>query len=96
VKHNLIAMPAAVTVWLAFLDRRALVAWLSLGIVFVFLAVGLGFAIFGREIFEQVLLQHRAYSLHRALSLLRRLKFFIPAALVAASAVDLYRTPESC
>ncbi|QQV75881.1 glycosyltransferase family 39 protein [Sphingomonas aliaeris] len=65
VKHNLVAFPAAITVWLWFHDRRALQIWIVTGLVIGGAAIATVFAIWGVTIFTDVLSPARSYSVAR-------------------------------
>ncbi|MFC3579583.1 glycosyltransferase family 39 protein [Sphingomonas hylomeconis] len=68
IKHNLVAFPIAVTVWLALFERRALVAWIAFGAAFAAIACAGVFAIWGAIAFIDVLAPARSYSLARMLA----------------------------
>jgi hypothetical protein len=55
VKHNLIALPLAVTLWLLGRDRRAFAGWLAASAVVVAGALGALWWIFGASVFESLL-----------------------------------------
>ena len=65
IKHNLVAFPAAATVWLLVADRRALGVWIASGLAFAALACAALFAIWGTAVFLDVLAPARSYSLLR-------------------------------
>lgn len=65
VKHNLVAFPAAITVWLWIYDRHALRVWIGAGLVIGGATIAALFAIWGPTIFTDVLSPARSYSLAR-------------------------------
>ncbi|KQS04803.1 hypothetical protein ASG11_11520 [Sphingomonas sp. Leaf357] len=65
IKHNLVAFPIAITLWLWWADRRALVAWIVTGALFAAIAALALFAIWGPDVFIDVLSPARGYSLAR-------------------------------
>ncbi len=62
VKHNLVALPAAVAIWLALLDRRLAGTFAGSGIVFALIGLGLFKQHFGFSLLQQVA-SARTYSL---------------------------------
>jgi len=65
VKHNLLALPLAVTVWLSTTDRAALRTWLAVAAVGGLVALGALAAVYGGSVFDSVL---RGRSLEPALA----------------------------
>ncbi|MFS3134221.1 hypothetical protein ACLRDC_02425 [Gluconacetobacter sacchari] len=57
VKHNLVALPLAVTIWLAWYDRRALAAWCGAGALALLAGFGLATTLYGSA-FPADLLHH--------------------------------------
>lgn len=55
VKHNLVALPVALTLWLFGRDRRALAAWLTASALVVAAAFVSLWALFGEDVFASVL-----------------------------------------
>ncbi|MEG3089448.1 hypothetical protein [Sphingomonas sp. PB4P5] len=68
IKHNLVAFPIAVTLWLALFERRALLAWIAFGAVFAAIACAGVYTIWGAMAFIDVLAPARSYSLVRMLA----------------------------
>lgn len=60
VKQNLVALPLAVTVWLALEDRRALLRWLVCGIALAALALAACVGLYGQGFVDQVLRSERS------------------------------------
>lgn len=62
VKHNVLALPIAVTLWLAFEDRRALLRWLvaaaAIGVTALLLCLGL----YGSAFIDQVIRSARTFT----------------------------------
>lgn len=65
VKHNLVAFPAAIAVWLWLCDRQALRIWVIAGLVSGGVAIAAVFAVWGMTIFTDVLSPARSYSVAR-------------------------------
>ncbi len=84
VKHNLVAIPIAVTLWLWFTDRRPLWIWVSSGALMAVIALAGLYAIWGADVFAQVLGPARSYSLRRMLVHGVPLLLFILPGLLAA------------
>ena len=83
IKHNLIPVPLAITIWLAMKDRRALALWLVAGATGVALAGAFAYAVFGAPLFEQVFGHERQYSLGLAFASWRWLWPHLPFAIIA-------------
>lgn len=60
-KNNLVVLPLAITLWLAMLDRRALLVWIAAGAAWLGLALAVCYAVFGEAVFAQVLGHERIY-----------------------------------
>lgn len=65
VKHNLVAIPLAATIWLWATDRRALLVWVVTGAALSGAAFAAAFGIWGHNLFVSVLAYPRVYSLAR-------------------------------
>ncbi len=65
VKHNLLALPFAATLWLWLTDRRAFAIWAVTGVLLAGAAVALLHAVWGSTIFADVLAPARSYSVAR-------------------------------
>ena len=61
-KHNVLALPIAVTVWLAIEDRIALGRWIVAAGAIAALALGLCYALYGQGFVDQVIGSRRTYS----------------------------------
>ncbi len=89
IKHNIFAMPLAVTTWLAQNDRPMLWRWLAISLALVAIALTACAAAFGWNFFQQ-LMEPRPYHLIRDLTKLGRIQaFVIPLALWIAFVVDI-------
>lgn len=64
-KHNLVALPAAVTVWLWIVDRRGFYVWACAGIALAAGACTVLYGIWGTDVFADVLMPARSYSVVR-------------------------------
>ena len=83
IKHNLIALPLAVTLWLAVTDRRAALIWLASGLLGLGAAAAVVEARYGAVAFADVLHHPRAYSAHRMGEACGRLLPMLPMVLLA-------------
>ena len=63
VKHNMVALPISVALWLGLTDRAALGRWIGLGLGLCALVAGLAYALWGPAIFTQIFLFDRTFSL---------------------------------
>lgn len=66
IKHNIIALPLAVTIWFALTNRRELVIWVVSGAILAGLACATLYTIWGTDVFMDVLSPARSYSALRA------------------------------
>ncbi len=62
VKQNLVALPLAVTIWIAFIDRRLLLQWLAICAAAIAGAALFFFVLYGGRFFEQVVAQPRYWT----------------------------------
>lgn len=65
IKHNAVALPAALTLWLWVADRRAFALWAGAGLALAAAACATLYAIWGADVFADVLAPARSYSLAR-------------------------------
>ena len=84
VKHNQLAAPIAVTIWLARGDRRLLAIWLAGGILFAGGALITLRAAFGPQLLEQVIHHHRLLKAQYAVDALETLSGLLPEMALAA------------
>lgn len=84
VKHNLVALPIAATLWLWFTDRRALWLWIASGAALAAVACAALFATWRGDVFADVLAPARSYSLLRTLAHGVPLLLFVLPGLLAA------------
>jgi hypothetical protein len=75
-KHNIFAMPLAVTTWYLQNDRRTLAHWLGFSVVFLAAGFAACWLLYGAAFFQQLMLP-RAYSLYYVLTLLGWLQTII-------------------
>lgn len=67
-KHNLIALPLALTIWLAISHRRLLLAWLTTGTAIAAFGLVVFTSLYGAD-FIWGLLTPRAWSVHRGINM---------------------------
>lgn len=92
VKHNLVAIPLAATLWLMIAERRAFWIWLVAGAAFAATACTALFAIWGAAVFADVLAPARSYSGLRLLAHgVPLLLFVLPGLLAARPLLDGWR-----
>ena len=82
VKHNLIALPIAVTLWLLWLDLRVAAAWLVAAAATLALGLGLTDAVFGHVAFDDVLRHHRVFRVSRLVAAAGALAPLLPMAII--------------
>ena len=90
VKHNLLPIPLAVTVWLAFVDRRAFIYWLVGGITLTLIAGLLFYLLYGASFYQQLFGHERIYSLRMLLDGSRDLYPLFPYFLLGSLAAIIY------
>lgn len=61
-KHNVLALPVAVTIWLAIEDRVSLRRWLIAAGGIAAVALGLCYTLYGQDFIDQVIGSRRTYS----------------------------------
>jgi hypothetical protein len=86
VKHNQLALPIAVTVWLARGDRRLLIVWLASAAAMVGAAVLLLHAAFGPVLFDQLLRHRRVFKARYFINALGSLSGLLPEMVLAGMA----------
>ena len=62
VKHNMVAVPIAVTLWLWSVDRQACRVWIATGATLALIACAGLYAVWGANVFADVLAPARSYS----------------------------------
>ena len=65
-KHNILALPLAITLWLLVTDRRGALAWMLGGVVGVSVLGGLFYACFGPDFIHGVFGHKRIFQIHGA------------------------------
>ena len=83
VKHNLVAVPIAATLWLWFTHRRAFPVWVAAGGATAVAACAILFGIWGSAVFVDVLAPARSYSLLRMIAHGAPLLLFVLPGLIA-------------
>lgn len=68
IKHNVVAFPAAATVWLWIAGQRGCYLWVAAGVVLASAACTALFAIWGADVFVDVLAPARTYSAQRMIA----------------------------
>lgn len=63
VKHNVLALPIATTLWLALEDRKALLRWLTAGVIIGAAALLVCIGLYGPPFIEQVIGNGRTFTL---------------------------------
>lgn len=90
VKHNLIAMPVAVTIWLALHDRRACAVWCVTGLLAAIAGLGASALLFGPAFLTDLLRHERLLVPHQLVDALKKLGEIAPLLL---STCLLWRGP---
>ncbi|HVY51343.1 MAG TPA: hypothetical protein VHA07_07240, partial [Devosia sp.] len=91
-KQSLVCLPLAITLWLAFEDRRLLLRWLIASALLLALSLGALVAVYGRGFIDQVLLSERGLWSAALLFVGRTLAVRIaPYAIFAAAGIWLDR-----
>lgn len=93
IKHNLIAFPVAVTIFIFLEDRKLFIRWFSYCAVTFALFMGTAFVLYGSAFITSVLFHARPYSIHKLrLDASRMLtEFQLPIAVWFVSAATLFR-----
>ena len=86
VKHNLVGLPLAVTIWLAVVQPRTAAVWLASAIGWVTAGLAATEALHGRTAFTDILAHHRVYRADGVISALKRLIPLSPMLLMAGLA----------
>jgi len=95
-KQSLVALPLAITLWVALEDRRALLRWLAICVAFVVLALTGIVALHGWGFVDQVLLSQRSFWLNALIFVGGGLGIWlIPYALFGMLGVTLARRAAS-
>ena len=94
IKHNIIAMPLAATLWLAHYNRPMMVRWLLCAIVLLAVGFALCYAAFGGDFFLNLALPRVLYPITVLETLGRVQDFAIPLILWICVAVQLKPDPR--
>ena len=92
VKHSLVGLPVAVTIWLALVRPRAAATWLAAAVGGVAVGLVLTGMVHGHAAFDDILRHRRVFQANRAFLAIKRLLPLLPLMLVAGLA---YRRRES-
>jgi len=95
IKHNLLALPVAVTLWLAWHDRRRLAIWLAAGIVGAGAALAALLALYGPDMLASVAGHHRLMRLANVIYLPWELRALLPVGVGALSLLRRWRDPHA-
>ncbi len=90
IKHNLLAMPVSVTLWLACHDRRGLAIWLATAAAGAAAAGAALYGLYGTDLFASVAGHHRSMRLGNVIPLPRELRSLLPLG-AGALVLLLYR-----
>ncbi len=85
VKHNLVALPLALTLWLAWLNPRAAAIWLVAAGTAAGAGLGLMAALFGHVAFFDILQHRRVFRLHLLTNAIGGVAPLLPMAAVTAA-----------
>ncbi len=95
IKHNIVAMPLAVTLWLLQFDRRLLLRWIAIGLVLIAAGFALCWLAYGADFFHQLMAPRVYNGVQVVLKSLGRIQaFVIPLILWIAVAVQLRPDPR--
>ena len=94
IKHNLMALPVATTVWLAWHDRRRLAVWLTAGAVGAGVAVAALLALFGPDIFASVAGHERTLALANVIYIPWEQRALLPLGVGALLLLRRWRDPR--
>lgn len=92
-KNNLVVLPLAVTLWLALVDRRALLVWVAAGAAWLGLAMAACYALFGEAVFAQVLGHERVYTVAIIPASFRWMTAYLLVAAIGIPTALRLRTP---
>ncbi len=95
VKHNVVALPLAVTVWLLMLNRRAAIAWVGLAAAGLCVALLVVACVHGRAAFIDILQHRRIYRASLMKNSFFRLIPIMPMAAIEALLLRAIRQPTS-
>ncbi len=86
VKHNLVGLPLAVTVWLALVRPRAAAVWLAAAVGWVGMALVVTAILHGHAAFTDILTHQRVFRMTRLKKAVERLIPLLPMLLIAGLA----------
>ena len=83
VKHNLVGLPLAVTIWLALMRPRAAAVWLAAAIGWVGMGLSVTAILYGHAAFTDILAHPRVFRITRLNKAVERLIPLLPMMLIA-------------
>ena len=95
VKHLLIGLPLAVTLWLAIEQRRAAAIWLAAASAAVGSAVLLTLLVHGHDALDDIFRHHRVYEARRLIEALKKLLPLLPMLAIAGIAWRARRASDA-
>ncbi len=95
IKHNLLALPVATTIWLAWHDRRQLAIWLAAGIAGTGIALAALYALYGADLFASVIGHHRFLQLAKVIYLPWEQRSLLPLGVGALVLLRRWRDPRA-
>ena len=84
VKHNLVALPVSITLWLLWVNRKAALAWLATALLAASVGVGMIAMLYGHDAFADILHHRRVFRVGLASHALTGLAPLVPMAIVVA------------
>jgi hypothetical protein len=94
VKHNLVALPLAVTLWLVCLNRRAAMIWTAAGLIGLGAGLGVTAALHGRAAYDDILFHRRVFRVGLIKHCFTDLAPLLPMAVAAMLLLYLTRRRE--
>ncbi|NPD67617.1 hypothetical protein HN018_18400 [Lichenicola cladoniae] len=82
VKHNLVALPLSVTLWLIWLNRPIAIVWVIAAATGIGLGLGLMHGLFGSAAFTDIVHHRRIFRVHLLTHSISRLAPLLPAAAI--------------
>ncbi len=82
IKHNLVALPLSVTIWLACINRRAAVLWVTTAAIGLAAGLGALALLHGQVAFDDIFAHRRTFRFHLFTHSFSRLAPMLPMALV--------------
>ncbi len=95
IKHNLLALPVATTVWLAWHDRRRLTIWLAAGAAGAGVALAALYGLYGSDVFTSVAGHHRLLQFGNLVYLPWEQRALLPLGVGALLLLRRWRDPRA-